>query len=329
MKIGNLLSKSLLIPGLALIGFSCTKPLTYKSMGDAGQTIVKLINDDGDYRLRAIGLVSTPQVVDLLDIRRDIPNGTELGKTMTVVIEDDQTLVDDYNTANGTSYVALPADKYTVDPGNPRAGGLWTVTLAPGEFAKGLKISIPNSLGIDLSQTYAMGFRIKTVDANGKISAEAHQAVVEIGVKNKYDGEYSVNVTTSGWAAYGISDNMPAAYPGNLLLITSGAATLNIENIWGGSDLQPAMTAGNAGGTQFGAASPVFTFDLATDKLINVDNAIPDDGRGRDFMLNPAAPASDNLYDPATKTIYANYIMVQNGRPNQIIRMVMKYVGPR
>src|SRR5688572_16053999 len=150
MKIGNFLSKPLLVLGLAYVGFSCTKPLTYDSMGDAGQTVVKLITDDGEFRLRAVGLVNAPQTVDLLDIRRNIPNGGELAKTMTIIIEEDQTLVDDYNTANGTSYVPLPDDKYTVDASNPRTGGLWTVTMASGEFAKPLKIIIPNSLNIDL-----------------------------------------------------------------------------------------------------------------------------------------------------------------------------------
>lgn len=326
MKIANYIAKPLVVASLALVGFSCTKPLTYDSMGDAGQTVVRAINDDGEFRLQAVNLVSTPQNVDLMDIRRDIPNGTELNKTMTVVIEEDATLVDAYNTAHGTNYEALPADKFTIDPANPKNGNLWTVTMGPGEFAKPLRISIPNSLSIDLSKTYAHGFRIKTVDANGKISPEAFETVVEIGVKNKYDGEYGLTLTTLGWSAYGIVET-PQVYPGNIALITTGAASVGMLNLYTGTNLLPGVA--TTGPTQFGAASPVFTFDLTTNKLINVDNAIPDDGRGRDFTINPAAGPNDNYYDPATKTIYANFLFKQNGRPDCVCIWVAKYVGPR
>jgi hypothetical protein len=61
----------------------------------------------------------------------------------------------------------------------------------------------------------------------------------------------------------------------------------------------------------------LFTFDVATDKLVSVTNTTPDDGRGRAFFLNPAITTS--RYDPATKTIYAAYMLKQNGRPDMAI----------
>ena len=52
-----------------------------------------------------------------------------------------------------------------------------------------------------------------------------------------------------------------------------------------------------------------------------------DDGRGRGFKMNPAV--TDSRYDPATKTIYASYYMVQTGRPDMQIDVVFTYTGPR
>ena len=56
-------------------------------------------------------------------------------------------------------------------------------------------------------------------------------------------------------------------------------------------------------------------------------NLIPDDGRGRAFAINPAV--TDSRYDPATKTIYAAYLMFQNGRPTQYIYDTLVYKGSR
>ncbi|MBL0334798.1 MAG: hypothetical protein IPP73_05640 [Chitinophagaceae bacterium] len=65
-------------------------------------------------------------------------------------------------------------------------------------------------------------------------------------------------------------------------------------------------------------------------RLVNVSNDIPDDGRGRAFRLNTAFTSpTDSRYDPATKKIYAAYIMSQNGRPDQFIYDTLTYRGPR
>jgi hypothetical protein len=170
---------------------------------------------------------------------------------------------------------------------------------------------------------------ITSVDGGAKVSADLDSVSVLITVKNKYDGKYKLNITTSGWDAYGISENLPGNYPNTTSFATTGAGSVSYFNNNTGSNLQGAFTSGNASATQFDAASPVFTFDPATDKLINVDNAIPDDGRGRDFAINPAAGPDDNYYDPATKTIYANYIMKQTGRPNMVIKAIWTYSAPR
>ncbi len=140
--------------------------------------------------------------------------------------------------------------------------------------------------------------------------------------------QYSLRIKTTGWANYGISDDEPGDYPGGMGLVTAGANSVTFYNGTSGfGNLQPALTAGNAAATGFGATTPMLTFDPATNKLIAVVNTTPDDGRGRTLHLNPAV--TDSRYDPATKTIYAAYIMTQNTRPDQYIYDTLVYQKPR
>ena len=323
MKLVNLSSKALLFLGVAYLGFSCKKVDSPKEMGDAGQTVVKLITDDGEFTLKAINLVPTSQAIELLDIRRDIPNSAELNKTMTVVVEQDQTLVDDYNDTYGTTYVALPEDQYTVDAANPRTGANYTVTMAPGEFAKALKIAVPSSINLDLSQTYAFGFRIKTVDQNGKISAESQTAVVEIGVKNQYDGKYKLN----GAFYHPATSPDYHAFTVDVELHTTGANSVKIYYPDAGGYYHPKWNVDHV--DAFGAQEPEYTIDPVTLKVV-VQNGF--DGAVTFYQMNPTF---DSHYDPATKTLSAkfgyNYAAgpVFNPAANREWTDELVYVGPR
>ena len=106
-------------------------------------------------------------------------------------------------------------------------------------------------------------------------------------------------------------------------LITAGVNSVTTFN--GYSNLLAAFTA-TGGQTQFGATAPRFTFD-ASNKLVAVQNDIPDDGRGRVLVMNPAV--TDSRYDPAAKKIYLSYIMKQNGRPDQYRYDTLEFIGPR
>ena len=251
----------------------------------------------------------------LIDILRYPNSQAELNQPLTVKLVKNSTLISDYNTANGTSFLELPANSYTL------LGDINNITFQPGEAIKSIKISINQSL-LDLSESYALGFSIADAGTGAVINTGLKDALYSIGVKNKYDGVYSLDLTTTGWSAYGIASGVTYTW-GDVSLITSGAASVIQDN--GFSILQPAFTsAGDA--TQFGATAPEFVFDPATDQLIDVHNILPDDGRGRKLKLNNALTS---YYDPATKTIYAHYIMQQNGRPDQLIDEILTFKSPR
>lgn len=231
-------------------------------------------------------------------------------------------LVSDYNTANGTSLVVPAASMYTIlNPG-------LVVTIPKGSHTAYLQIKLKPAdfIGSD----WGLGFTIVSIDKPGyTISGNLSNGLVGFGIKNKYDGQYSLLINTVGWNAYGIADGISGLWPSNIAMVTAGANSVTIFDYLRGDNLQPAFTGGFGaitGSTAFGAASPQFTFD-GSDKLISVTNTTPDDGRGRTFHLNTAV--SDSRYDGATKTIYAAYIMTQAGRVDQQIYDTLRYLIPR
>ena len=130
---------------------------------------------------------------------------------------------------------------------------------------------------------YALAFFIS--DASGtKLSSEKDTVIAFFSVKNKYDGVYKFKLKTTGWAAYSISDGVTAEYPDEYLLITKGTNSLSGSATYRGDFLLPAIDATGAP-TAFGATAPIYVFDTDTDKLIDVKNSIPDDGRGNSFHL--------------------------------------------
>lgn len=320
---------------IAFLGLSvfilnaCKKIATTDPIGDAGSTYVHLLGG-GDApnvgsSLLGVDFVNRPQAVDVADIRRDAANSLDLNKACKVVIKDDTAAVTQYNTANGSSYVHLPRSWYTANFPATSMGGTYTLPFAAGEFAKQITITIPNATLLDPSTTYALAFTLVSNDGGFK-NAIGKTLVFAIGAKNKYDGIYSLRIFQSGWTAYGISDGLTNDYPDNMSLITISAGGNKIFNNYTGTYLLAGF-AFPISATQFGATTPVFTFDPATDRLIAVTNSTPDDGRQRTLVLDPAV--TNSRYDPATKKIYAAFYMTQTGRPNQIFRDTLTFVKPR
>jgi len=305
---------------LTTVFVSCVKKddMYKENSNDAGRKEVLQLMGAGDVTQFARDVKPTNDTFVLIDLRRYPNSEAELNQPLTVKLQSDPSLIDTFNSQNGTSFVELPAGSYTL------LGDINNLTFQPGEAIKEVKISVDQSQ-LDLSQAYALAFSV-TDPGVAVINTDLADAIYNIGVKNKYDGNYTMDMTLKGWAAYGISDGPTLTWPSNVQLVTSGAASVTMTNDATGTNLQPAFTdVGDI--TQFGATNPQFTFDPNTDQLIDVDNLAPDDGRGRDFHLNAAAGPS--YFDPATKSVVAHYVMVQNGRPDQTIDITLTYVGPR
>ena len=297
----------------ALMFSSCDKAEKPTPLGDAGQTIVKFMQVDK--KTINVDLVSTTQPLLMVDIRRDVPNAAELNKTLKVTVKDNPGAVSDYNAANGTSFEAIPAALYTVDASNPRVGTDYTVTLNPGEFAKWLTFNLPNALSLDLSKTYAFGFSIAAVDGNGKISADAKTIVVEIGVKNQWDGRYKLNgyFNHPSYTGYYSTDKIE--------LRTAGANILDqFCTIWD-EYCQPF----NVGGGVLNRFA-----DVAPRYIVNANNSISLSNAGPGNTLAFSVPPGfTNRYDPTSKTFYITHAYQNAAGAYRTWNDTLVYLGPR
>ncbi|HEV8283700.1 MAG TPA: DUF1735 domain-containing protein [Chitinophagaceae bacterium] len=303
-----------LITIFALIGLllsSCDKVELAKPLGDRGQTVVKFItapNDNGtNYNLVTINLSTTPQSLGVVDIRRDAPNETELNKTLTVTVKEDPAVISAFNIANSSDLVALPSASYTVDAANPRTGSDYTVTFQPGEFAKWLKINIPNSAALDLSKRYAIGLTIVVAvsGADGRVSFENRSTVVEIGLKNKWDGIYKLS-------GYTLRDGDPvktgnfAPIEMQLITISPNAVSYGDLQIW-------------ADGTGVGIGVPILTISEAT-----VPNPVTVSSSGGATNI----PGPSNYYSPASKTFSLDFTWGA-GISSRRATVTLEYLRPR
>lgn len=247
-----------------------------------------------------------------------------VAQDVTVVLTRNTTLIDEYNNTNGTTYAepdpslySIPSLTITIPAGQREANA--NITLKPIDIATG---------------EYAFGFSIASVsDPSVNISGNFNNQVIIVGVKNRFDGNYTLRIKTVGWDAYGIADGLTGDWPSNsdgtsIFMITSGANSVKFFDNWGFGDfIQVAFTTNLDAATGFGATAPKFIFDLTTNALTDVVNDAAPDPRNRAFMINPAV--TDSRYDPVGKKIYAAYIMTQTGRPNQYIYDTLTYVSSR
>lgn len=323
MKLNTLKLFALSLMASSLLLSSCDK--NEGTLNGAGQTLVKLPQGAEEKVALALDFKPGLQDVVLLDVRRDVPNNGELNKVHKVTIKNDPTIVADYNSQHGTSYIALPAAAYQVDPGNPFSGGNWTVTFNAGDHAKPILIKL-DPTKLDLSQQYALGFTI-TDGGGAKISNGLQSAMIEVGVKNRYDGYYRVTGTMVDIAV----PTLTGYFPQDVALVTTGANSVVMIPLDLG--IPGHLILSGASLSYYGSFGPTFTFDLATDKVTAVTNSYGQPaGNTRSAEIDPSGV---NKWDAATKNMDVKYYMKQ---PNTVttapfIRVYFDehfaYLGPR
>jgi len=303
------ITRFFLFLGLVAAFTSCVKDDFY-SVNPGGEpnrkTVVQLTNAE-DLIQFARDVKPNKDTFVLIDVRRYPNSQAELDQPLTVKLSKNASLINDYNTANGSNLVEIPSDAYTL------LTDLSTVTFQPGEAIKEVKISVDQSK-LDLSQQYALGISITDPGSNAVAVPDLKDAIYEIGVKNPYDGKYSViSGTVTRYTAPGspANDALSGSVGGNpdLELSTVGAYTVEISNLqWA-----------NSGGGVGGINNLRLTVDPATN-LVTM------------FALGNATLANwegkENRYDPATKTFYLNFRWNPTANRREY-SMVIKYKGPR
>lgn len=323
MKLNSLKLYVLALLASSIFVASCDK--NEGTLNGAGKTIVKLPQADDELVAIALDFVTTPLDLLVVDVRRDVPNEGELSKTHVVKIKNDQALVDAYNAQHGTVFEALPANAFQADASNPFNGNEWTVTFGPGDHAKPIKIKL-DMTKMNLSRQYALGFTIQ--DAGGATVGSQKAVIVNVGVKNKYDGVYVMTGTLQDLAV----PALVAKSPTEVHLVTTGPNSVYLHNsgtsIASFKDLFPIMNAGAE--SAYGAFTPEFIFDQGTNDVTDVVNAY---GQPAPNTRSAAIdPTGVNHWDEATKTLTVKWLMYQ---PSVITGVrtyfdfVFTYKGPR
>lgn len=320
----NYISRMLMFStALAVVLSSCVKD-KYDT-GDLGSTGTVAVKFNEAPEKKAFFLPFTDvKKTDLFSLRREATSDATMNQAVTVKLTAAPTMITNYNKANGENLVELPASFYTIaNSAYTKTATGYTVNLAPGAFASDLTIMLDGSKWIDLTQKYAVAFRI--TDANGlRINKGGDSVIAVLAIANKYDGIYemtasmtasdrpTVNATGSSWT-----------WPGDVWLVTTGANTVNLFDNWGfGTYILPIQSS-TGSWSGFGSTNPRFTFNLATNELTAVTNSTVGT---RTFVIDPTGP---NYFDPSTHAVYASFFMNQAGFAPLKIRTTFKYKSAR
>ncbi len=311
-----------------LLFSSCKKTESTQPAGDKGTTIIRMLSGGtpATVKLWSIDFVPTPATLLAVDIRRDVPNEAMLNTEMTVVVKDDQAAV----TALDPSLLQLPAAFYTYSATGGvtkvgGAGGTFTFTFKPGEFAKTIYVTIPDATVLSTSDTYGLAFTITSVSGGDAKMSASKSIIYKIGAKNKYDGEYDMK---------GKHNRSPYNFPYDQIMdmVTTGAAEVVFYWPDAGANGHPIGTGPDIVndvswyGTGIG---PAITFNPATNEVNGIRNV----GSATSlFVAYPPASPGVGRFEPASKTMYVYwYYTTGAGQDfsNRGWSDTLTYLGPR
>lgn len=303
---------------LMVVAVSCVKKDDFykKNTDETSRKQTVQIAGADDIITFARDVKATKDTFILIDVRRYPNTADELNQPLTVKLVKNPGLIDAYNTANGTGYIELPTNAYTL------LSDINTITFQPGEAIKEVKIAVDQSQ-LDLSEQYALGFSIADPGSNAVVISSLKNALYQIGVKNKYDGHYQVTGSMTDFSSAGLTGD----YPMDVFLVTAGPNSVYMyDNKWGGA-AHSILSGGS--GSYYGSYAPEFIFD-ANDKITDVVNVYGQpSGNGRSGELDPSGA---NQFNSADHSIDVNYWMNQPSviTPHRVsFSEHFKYLGPR
>lgn len=312
---------------LAVIAVSCIPE--QQSMGDAGQTLVKLTPDA--FGVVALNPTSTSQTLPLFEIRRDVHSQAALNTATTVelLFDTDTAILKAYNEDNETEFIPLPPALHTTSPAI--SNGKMVINFAPGENIVSVMITVPNAFNFDFSKQYALTYKLNSVSGTGVISeGSSKELVVQVLAKNKYDGIYEV--TANSPMVDIVSTSLAGYYPFKYALITTGEHTCDLFFFDWDYPCHPILSGTNV--SYYGSFGPQIQFKSdGSGEIVSMTN----------YWGNPAGNTRGCLldasqtwgWDPATRNIRVKYYMTMTSAvptPPHIrttFDETMKYKGPR
>ena len=259
---------------------------------------LKSYEKDGN---NVVGILATPVVEDFDFFVLNITGqGTKTDVTINIAI--DNTIITESNAANGTAFLPLPAAAYDLP---------LSYTYPAGADFLRVKLRLKKG-SIDVTKTYALGVKIVgTSDGSIKLSTNENKRLISFLIKNKYDGVYRLK-------GFHNRPGLDAPYDETVHMVTTGAASVSMFWPALGSYAHPL----NGGVTYYGTFTANFIFN-ASDQLTAWDwtpysTTLP----------TAVGPALNNRFDPATKTIYAQFFY--NNNPGaRLFTDTLFYISPR
>jgi hypothetical protein len=276
MKIHFIKSPLILVLILSIVATGCLKDKAFDNgtiqSGSGGSgadvkviTLGITVSDTTNFLQAAYPLIpDNDTTVNLVPV--ELGGLSDASQDIHVTLVENSTLVDDYNTNNGTAYT---------DPGANITIVSNIVTIPKGSRTGYLQIKFkPSNL---LNGTFAYGFTISSIAEAGYTIGNLRNGIVAIGPKNQWDGIYkSSGVFTH--PAYGV-----------LTWDFSKGIT------------QELVTAGLTDLTMYPTNTSIGGFGAELDITVNPDNTIDEVFNG-----NPTPKPNDDHYDPATLTFYVS-----------------------
>lgn len=233
---------------------------------------------------------------------------------ITVTLAVDAATLASYNTTNGTDKVVPAASVFSFPS---------SVVIKAGTTQTTVSAKITVSPDFNFNLAYGIPLKITNV-SSGLVSANYGSVVYSFGVRNIYDGSYTLTGTMVDAANPGLTGN----YPVSVGLVTSGATQVQLYDNAVGGVYHSILSGGSL--SYYGAFGVVFNFD-ASNNVISVVNAYGQpSGNTRSAQLDPSGV---NKWDPVTKTLKVKYWMNQTSVFPTGHRVsfdeTYTYVGPR
>ena len=181
---------TLLLTSLAIIGTGCLKDKDYDNHEygindpDASPVGVGFNQGTSDIVNTGLTLSSSAQLFDSAAVLISLLSGHPAGTDVHVNIAVEDSLVSHYNTVNGTDLVILDPSNYSIIP---------TAVIPAGKLNGIVVINVPNTDALSPDTSYGLGLRITSADAGYTVATNENFIVLQIAIKNQYDGDYHSN----------------------------------------------------------------------------------------------------------------------------------------
>ncbi len=314
----KIIINSILILSSSTVFISCLKDKEYDDSKIGNQDIenvakiIEIPNSSENPVVFALNTLPATEEIDAVEV--NLATGQVAEADITVTLVKNNTLLANYNSVHGTSFEELPTSNYILP-----AGGL-AVTIPKGKNKAYLKLNLQKS-SFDFSKSYALGYSIATISPSGyTISQNYKNILVSVGLKNKYDGAYTLT---------GYHNRVPFDFPYidvPMELHTSGPS--NIRFFWNEASAygHPIGTGPGALGWYGTAIGPALSIDPATNNITGATNL----GGATVIDLDPSVITHRVTWNAATNKPDKIYVTWRYSG-NQLRRFfdTLTYVGPR